>query len=253
MAKLTGRPAHMFGADAAVEQGARASWDYFGGEVIEEPFVGPADKLKAKYDSVVAVAGNNPSIESVHMDAGQGIGQLVVRRAYDGAAMYELIPSRVWRPVHQHKYFAGAQEGAAAMTAAEVRAVYLAFNEGTDPDEDWTAKQKSLMEHLTWGVVEVPIPQYVLRESIRVTKRSTVQAVHTYALTVQAPPDTTAVNSLIGGATLAGLEWLRGLTSVVQVGGKRWAIVTEWEAALKYSTQLYGGSWDLSGAPPPEE
>jgi hypothetical protein len=246
--KTTGRPAYIFGADAAVEQGSRIAWDYYGGEVAEEQFEGPSDKLKSLYDSYLAVAGSNPTIESVSFDARQGIGLMVVRRAYDGAIKYELLSNRIMRPVHQHSYFASAQGEVAAMTAAEVRAVYLAFDEGSEPGGDWTAKQKSLMEHLTWGVLEATVKQHVLRETRIITKRSLVKAAHDTALTVESPPNTSAVNSLIGGATLAGLEWLRGLTDVVQIGGKKWAIVTEWESALQWSTQLYGGTWNLSGA-----
>jgi hypothetical protein len=207
------------------------SWDYFNGEVTETVIRGTRAAVATAYETYKAVAGFSPEYDSVSFDPGRGLAQLSIRQIQDGAPLYELQANELSNPIWLHSHFS-------ALSAADILEVRMAFESGTEISTG-DAKQ-DLWEMLCKGTEEYLISSYVLRETKNVSKRSTVAASYSNVNRVEAPPDITAVNALIGG--LPSGEWLKKAPVVRQVGSRRWQIVTEWWWAEKWSEILYGGT-----------
>jgi hypothetical protein len=225
------------GTAGVVEQGSKFTWNFYDGLRTVLSFKGTAAQVYALTQTYIAVAGSNPTIDSLSFDAGRGIAALEVNLMDDGAILYELYPMEDRIAVEASDYY---QILTPVLTADEIQVVFRQFAKGEPADAGWLAKQTSLFTELACGRTEVLVTRWALRETKRVSKRSTVAAAHATVDTVETPPATTAVNSIIG-ALPAG-EWLRRGTVVRTVNSKRWELITEWWYATKWSSVHYGGT-----------
>jgi hypothetical protein len=221
----------VIGATGSIQQSVGKSWNYLNGEVSQTVYKGVYASVEALYNSYKAVAGSAPSIDSLQLTYQRGTGVLTVSTIEDGTPQYELIGNELSNPVWTHSHFA-------ALTAAEIEAVRRDFEQGLGGT--FTGTQLELWNMLSQGTEEYLVSSYVLRETKQVSKKSNVTASYTDVNKVMTPPNTSAVNALIG--SLPPGEWLKKTPQVRLIGSKRWQISTEWWWAEKWSSILYSGS-----------
>ena len=222
----------IIGEAGAVQQGTAKSWRYFEGQSEVLRYRGEAAIIRPLYESYKIVAGFNPEWDSIDYEPGKGAATLTLTKSADGEAVYELTPNEISQSVAMHEAFD-------ALSDADIESVYQAFNDYSG--SSLTGDKGKLYKLLIHGIEEYNVSQYVLRETKTVSKRSTVTASFDNVNTVSDPPDTSAVNTLIG--TLPTGEWIKKSPVVRQVGSRRWQIITEWWWTRKASSVLYGGTY----------
>lgn len=227
----------VIGTSNPVQQSVVKRWAYTTGETQTTTYRGVYAGVASLYDQFKAVAGYAPSIDSLDITYQRGQGVLTVNQVQDGEIMYELLGNEVNVPVWHHPYFA-------ALSGVNVDEVRRTFERGevlgVNPYVPAAEPYHTLYEMLAYGYETYLRSAYVLRSSQIVSKRSTVQAAYTGVNTVQAPPDTQNVNSLIGA--LPPGEWLYKTPQVRMYGAKKWQMQREWWWAEGWSTILYGGT-----------
>lgn len=242
----------VIGNTGAIQQRVGTDWTYNTGQSTQRVFKGVYAAVETLFNSYKAVAGFTPSIDSLQLNYERGLGTLTVSLVEDGPVQYELTSNQVTYPIETHPYFATTSP----LTSAEVHAVQTAIKLGINQNpyqtvngtplaapfdgSAFTAKQQKLYDFFSRGVEYYYSSAYVLRSTQIVSKRSTVTASFTGVNTVVTPPDTQAVNTLIGA--LPSGEWLKQSPNVRMYGNQKWQIVQEWWWAPKWSTILYSGT-----------
>jgi len=235
----------VFGVTGAVEQGKKYSWTPSTGEILTQTFRGVATNVKTLYDTYKAAGMSNPDYDSMNLDMGRGNALLIITKAGDATnAVYELLSNDITRPIWTAPYFV---EEVPVLTATQISQVMAAYHHiqymtETTPTPDpstFTGKQLELYRAMEHGIQEYNCSSYVLRETKLVTWRSQVSASFDNVNAVDTPPNTAAVNTLIG--PLPDGQWLKRAPNVVQVGRRRWQIVTEWWWARKWLMNVYPG------------
>ena len=228
-------PLDIIGTPSAVPQGDKRQWSYQDGESLTLTWRGRNVEIAALYQLLQAVAGSNPSYDSLDMDLGRGAGTLTARMVDDSAAVYELYSNEEQVPIQQAPYYD-------SLTRAEVADVTDARRKGAIAAVDaWSDLQDSLFFSLCNGNHYYIRSVYVLRETKTVSKRSTLSASYSNVNRREDPPDTSAVNTLIG--PLPEGEWLKKSPNVQRLGKRKWTITQEWWWAPKWHV-MYGGTYD---------
>jgi hypothetical protein len=231
------------GSAAPVEQGSKYTWNFYDGLRTVLSFKGTAAQVNQLMQTYITVAGYNPSVDSLNFDAGRGLASLEVNLMDDGAILYELYPMEDRVAVEASDYYqtATGNPPVAALSVNEIQAVLRRIQSGgTINTGAWNQKQQDLFTELACGRNEVLVTRWALRETKRVSQRSTVAATHNTVDRVDPPPSTSAINTLIG--QLPTGEWLRRGTVVRTVNSRRWELITEWWWARAWSAAHYGGT-----------
>lgn len=242
----------VIGSNGSIYQKTDKSWSYPAGEGVQEVYRGIYAQVKSAYDAYKAVAGYTPSIDQLSLTYDKGIGTLTVSYVEDGPVQYELVANQFTEPVENHSGFN-------ALSAAEKNAVRIAYELGggqvnpiryvgkSDTVQAYpfdgsamNATAAKLYAMLNNGQTTYQRSAYVLRSTQVVSKRSQVKAAYTNVNAVEAPPDTSSVNTLIG--SLPSGEWLKQAPTVRMYGNRKWQIAQEWWWAPAWSALLYGGT-----------
>jgi hypothetical protein len=226
------------GTTVPVQQGNRLHWDYAGGEVTEQRWEGVQAGIDNLYTFYKAYAGYMPTLDSLDLDQGRGKAILIARSVGNGEVNYELYGNDIYKSVETAKYFA---IDAPVLTASQIMAVRQAItDQKSEAATGFAGKQLELWKLQAQGTDQYYETSYVLRETKNASKRSTLTASFLNVNRVESPPDTSAVNTLIGALPTG--EWIKKAPQVRLIGLKRWQITTEWWWANKWSAILYGGT-----------
>jgi hypothetical protein len=251
------QPLAQQGGDDVV-QGGELAWSFGGGENQSRTWKGTYDALYAEYQTQKTVTGLTPTWDTLTLSWMNGKATLVANavasssaigemQPSDGATYYELLRNEFRSPIWTHPYFSitSVADGT-ALTAAEIAAVKLAWDDGTvlTVGGSVTAKMVKLQAYMLTGVPDVPMTGWILRESKQVALRSNKNIVSSGINTVQSPPDTSAANKLIGQVPTGG-EWLYKGGDVSGSKRGRWKITSEWWWWYQWPAIL-GGSFDPS-------
>jgi len=233
-----------------------------GEKVTYEWPMGTKDDIKALYDEYKADMNNGENIQQVTYKNQTGRGSLVVRWGREGsqiqgepetvAMIEEVIAVDIVKDICEHPYFED-------LTETEIAQARRAAEDYWDEDEidaraakqalgggalwtNWSAKKKTLYEHILHGVRSYFETGFVFRRQ-RYSVR-TAETVLTFdginKVETESPGFDTDMLSLL--SSLPAGEWLYRPPSAEYLGNGRWKTTQEWQWALKWSV-IYGGSW----------
>jgi hypothetical protein len=232
----------ILGADEMTLSKVPRTWNYSSGEVTRYVSRGPRAKGFEQYQLYKTVNAFKPVYDSIEYDPGRGISTVIATVVEDAETVYEMLADKLMKPIEQSDYYALEET---PLTGQQIDDVIVAFKFGTKPPLTfWVAKQNELFTDLSYGITEIEMTRFVLRETKTVSKRSTVKADYANCNRVCELPDTSAVNSLMNMVDIPTGEWKKDTPQTRTFGSKKWQITTEWQWALAWSKRHYGGTWD---------
>lgn len=245
-------PLDVLGVDGMSRVGRRRSWSKNSGLGFTEIFEGPVDKAKIFYESFI----NGPDLDEVTFSQvkGKGVVELFQSDNDPEAAIsttgidnefWQIQPQDLWKSVRAHQTF---NINALQDDLEAARLFYeTAGAEGTKPT---AGAPKTYFDLLLRGVEEYARSVPVLQQTIRVSKRTTIEASWDgvdRAHVIGAAPGPTPPTSILGvinnmpEADDTKKQWLKRAPQVMEESDARFQIITHWWFARRWSETLYEG------------
>lgn len=239
------------GSTAATAQGVKYGWSYREGETEYSGFIGPVAAVLAIYNAYKVTVGGLPQYDKLDFENDGGLATLRCERhagfsgnasLLEAEALWELLPNEVLKPIETMLYFTTTDDDGAAVTAADLANIRRYYSRAQDPTAAPLIADKALelYKYLLWGMEECYDSSYSLRRTYTVSGRTTLAATYTGVNTVEAPPNISTANTLIG--VLPSGEWLKKGPVVRSLPRRKWHVQQEWWWAKQWA-KVYGGTW----------
>lgn len=246
----------ILGSKDIIQLPDKRTWNLTDGLQVYKRFGGTADAVKAKFNALASA--ELPSVDEINEEINGQSGTLICRIwDYSGAqaggnteannAVWELRGQDVMKPIETHSDFD-------TIIASRKRAIE---NYVRDPAQYSTTlandAEKKLAGYLAHQVLEFPLTEYILRKSIILSRRSTIQASYTNCNRVVAMENIAPPSVLLGvltnlpkmDGTSGAWEWLKKTPQCLQVSKQKFQLYYEWWGVERWA-EIYGGSWNPS-------